>query len=622
MLSGLDVRAVLRGREFALSTREYADGTVDPHGHRLLQSFVLDGSVPTWAYALDDLLLVQRVFMARGRNTTYVTYTLERGPAALQLSLAPLCAFRDYHAQRRGAHGLWQEGATDEFRVRAEGSATTLSLQVPGAVCVHEPQWHWNLQHRLERQRGLDDIEDLYVPGRFVATLEPGETLVCVATTEQAAVASWQTALAEYRAHEASLIAHAPDDPAWVRQLLLAADQFVVTRAGNGSDTTSGTTVIAGYPWFSDWGRDTMIALPGLALATGRHDIAASILRTFARHVDTGLLPNRFPDAGEAPEYNTVDATLWYFVAVHQYLHASQDLSLARELLPTLIDVIDWHSRGTRHGIRVDTDDGLLRAGEPGVQLTWMDAKVGDWVVTPRIGKPVEINALWCNALLILSDLHARLDDASGAQHWAKRANQAVHSFAQRFWNPAEGCLFDVVDVPGQDSPDASLRPNQVIALGLPHELLSRDRQRAALAACERALLTSCGLRTLATGDVAYNGRYAGDVQHRDGAYHQGTVWPWLLGAFARAHLRLHGDIPRARSYLEPLALHLHEACVGQVSEIFDGDPPHHPQGCFAQAWSVSELLAAWFELRAAERADDARRTSKSRITRTLRRVS
>jgi len=332
-----------------------------------------------------------------------------------------------------------------------------------------------------------------------------------------------------------------------------------------------------------------MISLPGLALATGRYDAARSILSTFAAHADRGMLPNRFPDAGEAPEYNTVDATPWFFEAVRGYLAHTSDAAFVRTLYPVLADMIAWHERGTRFGIHVD-GDGLLAAGEAGVQLTWMDAKVGDWVVTPRGGKPVEIQALWYNALRIVEDLARQFGDDPGRVHYAEMADRALASFGPLFWNPAEGCLFDVVDGATRD---ASIRPNQIFAVSLPHQILSAEKAASVLAVVERHLLTPYGLRTLAPSDPNYRGVYEGDVRSRDGAYHQGTAWPWLLGPFLDAHRKIHGASGKAAECTAELRRYLDEEGLGQLPEIFDGDPPHRPRGCIAQAWSVAELARA-----------------------------
>jgi predicted glycogen debranching enzyme len=409
-------------------------------------------------------------------------------------------------------------------------------------------------------------------------------------------------AYGDRQAHEAALLERAGDlagpgagDPARdaLRQLVLAADQFVVRRP-TAADP-DGQSIIAGYPWFSDWGRDTMIALPGLTLTTGRPEVAASILRTYAQFVDQGMLPNRFPDVGETPEYNTVDATLWYFVAVHEYVQATGDVALARELFPVLADIIDWHVRGTRYAIHMDEADGLLYAGEAGVQLTWMDAKVDEWVVTPRTGKAVEINALWYNALRIMADFAGQLEQ--DGSRYAALAERVAAGF-ERFWNAPLGYCYDVVDTPaGHDGPggsDGSLRPNQLLAVSLPHSPLPAERQRSVVDACARHLLTAHGLRSLSPDDKAYIGRYGGDRRKRDGAYHQGTVWGWLIGPFVLAHRRVYGDDAAARSYLMPLLRHLNDHGVGSISEIFEGDAPFAPRGCTAQAWSVAEVLRAW----------------------------
>ena len=390
--------------------------------------------------------------------------------------------------------------------------------------------------------------------------------------------------------------------PAWIEQLVLAADQFVVDRGGTDG-SAPGKTVIAGYPWFGDWGRDTMIALPGLTLATGRPDIAASVLRTFARFVSEGMLPNRFPDAGDAPEYNTVDATLWYFVAVEEYLRASGDVSLRSELYPVLQDIVAWHRRGTRFRIHADPHDGLLYSGEAGVQLTWMDAKVGDWVVTPRIGKCVEINALWFRSLEIMVALAEAEGDTAGCASYRELAAQVGRSFNERFWHEHGQYLYDVVDGAEGEADesgrrhDATLRPNQILAASLSPNLLDAPRARAVVDVCSRELWTPVGLRSLAPGDASYVPRYQESQRERDGAYHQGTVWSWLLGPFVLAHLHAYDDVAAARGYLAGMADHLREACIGQVSEIFDGEAPFRSRGCFAQAWGVAELLRAWREL-------------------------
>jgi predicted glycogen debranching enzyme len=356
-----------------------------------------------------------------------------------------------------------------------------------------------------------------------------------------------------------------------------------------------GKSVIAGYPWFSDWGRDTMISLPGLTLVTNRRDVAARILVTFAHHVREGMVPNRFPDEGQAPEYNTVDATLWYLEAIRAYHAMTGDDDLVRRLFPTLEEIIDWHRRGTRYQIHADPADGLLYAGQDGVQLTWMDAKVDDWVVTPRVGKPVEINALWYNALGTMAEFARHLERP--AHLYSDLAAHAAEGFA-RFWNEAAGYCYDLIDGPTGNDP--ALRPNQLFAVSLPYSPLTPAQQRAVVDVCARHLLTSHGLRSLDPGDPAYvaasAGHYGGDRRQRDAAYHQGTAWGWLIGPFVSAHLRAYGNRALARSFLQPLLRHLADHGVGSLSEIFDGDAPFTPRGCFAQAWTVAEVLRAWHE--------------------------
>lgn len=633
-----------------LHVHEYHDGTVAPHGHRHIEAFVIHDGIPTWTYGFAGGRLTRTVWMEHGRDITYVRYALAPESDPIVLRLAPLCTFRDYHTLTQG-HPDWRfvvepEEAGDDARAAppissescSSGASVTLRawpeappywlwLDRPAHFTRRE-EWSWRFLYRVERDRGLDHLEDLYVPGDYAVALAPGETVTVVLTNESAAAASAaagdRDALARARARTQRLPRragiNAAADPV-AAALCLAADQCLVARGSPAAANTAGT-ILAGYPWFADWGRDTMIALPGLTLATGRVQEAEAILRVFADHVEDGLLPNRFPDAGDidrlvphdpmnanvvrnesvTPEYNTADATLWYFHAIARVLaHNADDGAgpsarerqrLLSDLYPVLRRIVAHHLRGTRHHIHVDRHDGLLYAGEPGVQLTWMDAKVGDWVVTPRIGKPVEINALWLHALTRMAEWATALgatDDATEYRHWLRKGSA---SFAARFWYTAGGFLYDVVDGPEGD--DGSLRPNQVIATSLPETPLSADQRRRVVEIVTEHLLTPMGLRSLAPGGDDYRGRYAGDVWQRDGAYHQGTVWSWLIGPFIDSHLAVYGDRVRARRLLEPLAAHLGTAGLGSVSEIFDGDPPHTPGGCYAQAWSMAELLRSW----------------------------
>ncbi len=473
----------------------------------------------------------------------------------------------------------------------------TLRFQAAGGIL--QPEWDWieNFDLPMERERGLPERDAHLCVGQALLTLRLGVWVGVIASLRDDANSNLDAALQRFFARETALLdqahsqvaelAHAPD---WIDQLTLAADSFLFARPL--PDWPDGESVIAGYPWFGDWGRDTMIALPGLTLATGRFDSARRILLTFARFVDQGMLPNVFPGAGETPDYNTVDAALWYFEAWRAYLDATDDQAALVEAFPVLAEMIDGHVRGTRYRIGMDASDGLLYAGEPGVQLTWMDAKVGDWVVTPRIGKPVEINALWYNALAIMADFAQWLRQPS--EPYSELVAQVRRGF-QRFILPAGAGLADVLDGPAGD--DSTLRPNQIFAVSLPHSPLDLATQQAVVQVCGRELLTSYGLRSLAPGHPDYRPHYLGGVWERDGSYHQGPVWGWLLGHYALAEYRVHGDAVAAQARLTPIRDHLLDAGLGTVSEIFDGAPPHIPRGAPAQAWSVAGVLEAWQRL-------------------------
>ncbi|QLE54677.1 amylo-alpha-1,6-glucosidase [Nostoc sp. TCL26-01] len=596
MLTKLDEIALYDTRFYSLSTNRWADGIVSPHGYQHIESFTLEGTVPVWRFAVADALLEKRVWMQQGANTTYVQYTLRRGTRSLKLQLKALINYRDYHGDTR--NNGWQmsiEAVEQGICVIAYPGAVPFYLLSDGGIASPVDNWYYGFDLTVERYRGLSDQEDHLHAATFEVTLNPGETLTFVASTDQQPDLNGEAALKRRHNFEQKLIGvwkshqplDAPDSPAWINHLVLAADQFIVDRSVPADPY--GKTIIAGYHWFGDWGRDTMISLPGLTLATGRPEVARSILRTFSRYVDQGMLPNRFPDAGETPEYNTVDATLWYFEAIRAYHNTTRDDDLLIELFPVLIDIINWHCRGTRYNIHLDATDGLLYAGESGVQLTWMDAKVGDWVVTPRIGKPVEVNALWYNALRIMAKFARLLGKPH--QEYEAMADRAKSRF-DRFWNDDLGYCYDVIDSP--DGDDLSLRPNQILAVSLTESPLTPTQQRSVVEACGRMLLTSHGLRSLSADHPQYQGKYGGNQYQRDGAYHQGTVWGWLLGAFVTAHLRVYKNPQQARQFLQPMANHLTAHGLGSLSEIFDGDAPMIPRGCMAQAWTVAEVLRAW----------------------------
>ncbi len=592
LLSKLEETLIVGAERFELGVNQYV-GAIHPQGHKYLGSFRL-APFPVFRYRCGDLQLEKTVFLVHGENTVVIQYELlgdlQSRPCALEVR--PLTAFRDYHSLTHANDALRRDVAS-----RASMATITPYHDLPSLHFAHSAEsidasgfWFYNFEYEREKERGLDSVEDLYSPFSLRFDLAGNSSAAIIASTEQREVVDAHRLQEAEIQRRARIVHRAPAEDAFARQLTAAADQFIVARGDQKS-------VIAGYPWFGDWGRDTMISLPGLTLVTGRFEEARNILRAFARNIDRGMLPNRFPDSGETPEYNTVDATLWMFHAVHELLRYTRDYDFVRaELYQPLADIIAWHERGTRYGIHVDSD-GLLSAGEHGVQLTWMDAKVGDWVVTPREGKPVEIQALWHNALRVMSHLASVFNDPAESDRYSALAERARARFTEAFWNESAGCLYDVVS---SDGPDGSIRPNQIFAVSLPYPLLSSDQALRVVEVVEWELLTPFGLRTLAPRDPHYCGRYDGDPSSRDGAYHQGTVWPWLLGPFLSAYVKVHGGTEEARRradhFLDPLRDHLFYAGLGQISEVFDGDAPHRPGGCFAQAWSVAEILRTYIE--------------------------
>ena len=598
LLTKLDETVHYAGRLWSLSSNRWANGTIAPKGYQFIEQFYLEGTIPVWIFACGDALIEKRIWMEQGENTTYIRYTLKRASQPVALTLNSLVNYRNHHGNTQGDD--WQMQVNSHpygIEVQAFESAVPFYLLTAAAQAALAHSWYYGYRLAMEQYRGIYPHDDHLHVATFKLDLSLGQSFTLVASTTPRADLNGEAALRRQRLHIHSLIGdwythpQSKQLPGWLEQLVLAADQFIVERSVAGN---SGKTVIAGYPWFGDWGRDTMIALPGLAIATNRPNIAQPILNTFAQYLDQGMLPNLFPEAGETPEYNTVDAILWYFEAVRAYYDATQDQEFIAKLFPVLADVIEWHQKGTRYQIHLDTD-GLIYAGEPGVQLTWMDAKLGDWVITPRIGKPVEINALWYNALLCMVQFAQCLHQP--ANTYQQLAQKTLNGF-QRFWNAERGYCYDVID--GPDGDDDALRPNQIFAVSLPaaslagSELLSAEQQTAVVTVVSQELLTSYGLRSLATTHPNYQGRYGGSPLQRDSAYHQGPVWGWLIGHFVQAHLKVHNNPELARSFLDPMAAHLHSGCVGTLSEIFDGNPPHSPRGAFAQAWTVAEVLRAY----------------------------
>jgi len=618
-------------RVLKLGVNEYRDGTIDPQGYNYLDTFSLEADVPCFRYQLDEhISLEKRVWMEYGQNTTYVQYALSTAPdnvtknGPLTLTLTPFCLYRDHHSTTHG-DANWRflvENQGNRCRIRAYEEAPAYVLVLgPSAQFTPTGEWFWGVKHRRDAERGLPDIEDMYQPGIFRIQMMSGERVTIVLSAETELQAEFGSAQHEAAVEQAwmghqqriqkilatvnqSKVPLPQRDPVLAR-LAIAADQFIVARPANtqGNQPDSGQgegehssdlkTIIAGYPWFTDWGRDSMISLPGLLISTGRYQEARVLLKAFASYTHGGLIPNRFPDHGEAPEYNTIDATLWMFHAIDRYLKASGDWSLLNELFLTLSSIIDRHIEGTIYGIGVDPADGLLRGGTAGVQLTWMDAKVGDWVVTPRHGKPVEVNALWYYALSCMESWAARY--SLDASKFSQLCSQVREQFARRFWYEEGGYLYDVVDVEGvAGQNDASLRPNQVIAASLTPSLLTEGQMRSMMQKVAETLLTPLGLRSLSPADPSYCKHYNGNQQQRDGAYHRGTVWQWLIGPYVDVHLSLYKDRAAIRSLLQPLVEHLWDACLGTISEIAEPEPPFTPVGCYAQAWSVAEVLRCW----------------------------
>jgi len=571
-----------------------------------LAEFRLELGLPVWRYAIGGVEIEKRVVMPHGQNTVHITYRLLSGEGPVRLTLRPSVHFRPYEARVDASsalaytvmashygYELLSNGAFPPLRLVVHGTHAALTLDAKGTS---------NVPYRMEAMRGYESVGALWSPGYFRADLQRGEPVTLVASTE-----GWETiqalqpevaAAAEIERRRGLLtIAGRRGGTGFAAELVLAADQFIITPAGRAEEAARARaagedvrTVIAGYHWFTDWGRDTMISLEGLALSTGRFREAGYILRTFGHYVRDGLIPNMFPDGAREGLYHTADATLWFFHAVDRFARVTRETETLRRLLPTFVEIVRRHIEGTHFGIRVDPADGLLRQGAEGYQLTWMDAKVDDWVVTPRRGKAVEINALWYNALRLLQNWLREYGWSSGGLDLESYAGRAYDAFNRRFWSDEAGHLFDVVD--GEQGDDPACRPNQVLAISLDHPVLTRDRWEPVMQTVRRQLLTPVGLRSLAPGHPDYKSRYYGDLRSRDAAYHQGTVWAWLIGPFVDAWMKVYPeDVAGAQQLLDGFERHLTQACIGSISEIFDAEEPYVPRGCVAQAWSVAEVL-------------------------------
>jgi len=608
MLNGLWER--LRwpdGRVVSLATVHETGAGQEFDTTKYLTGFRLESGLPVWEYECEGVRLEKRVLMPHLQNTTHVTYRLLSNDP-VRLELRPLIAFRLHEAPVNhpvtAPYALQAYG--DRFEVQPGGELPPLRLFLHGEekAFTIQPDTFANVIYGLEQNRGYECCGALWTPGYFRFMLRPDAVGTLIASTEGwdtiGALDPFELPAAELRRRHRLIESAGRVPPSGLAaELVLAADQFIISPAGRIEEAARARaagdevrTVIAGYHWFTDWGRDTMISLEGLTICTGRHREAGYILRTFGHYVRDGLIPNMFPEGTKEGLYHTADASLWFFHAVHRYLRATGDRSTLRQLLPKLKSIFEHHVQGTRFGIGVDPGDGLLRQGEEGYQLTWMDAKVDGWVVTPRRGKAVEINALWYNALRLLAAWLREEGDPAALQadEWAERARD---SFNKRFWYAEGGYLYDVVD--GEHGDDTACRPNQILAISLDHPVLDRERWEPAFTVVRDRLLTPVGLRSLAPGHRDYKAQYYGDLRARDAAYHQGTVWGWLAGPFVDAWLKLHPeDKAGARQALSGFSAHLDEGGIGTLSEIFDAEPPYVARGCIAQAWSVAEVLRTW----------------------------
>jgi predicted glycogen debranching enzyme len=606
MLNDLIERVeIANGLSVQLSGEERVNAPLKTHGAEYLDEFRLEDGIPVWMFRFGDVILEKRVIMVHRQNTVHVNYRM-KGREKINLTLRPSVNFRPHEAPVNtplaGNYGFTV--IEDTFEISSQTNIPPLRLMLHGtnvSLTMDRTRFH-EVIYRIEESRGYAARGDLWSPGYFSVVLTPEQEVTLIASSE-----SWEAirAVTPKYARDAEelrrkrLLARASGvaKESTAAELVLAADQFIIVPEGRGDDSLRARaagddvrSIIAGYPWFTDWGRDTMITLEGLTLTTGRHTEAGYILRTFAHYVRHGLIPNMFPEGHAEGLYHTADATLWFFHAIARYVEACGDRLFLSQILPELKGIIRYHLEGTDFGICVDPKDGLLRQGAPGYQLTWMDAKVDDWVVTPRRGKAVEINALWYNALCYMTEWLRRDGDAGKSAEMQQHAEQCRESFQKRFWYEKGGYLYDVVD--GENGDDPALRPNQLFAISLDHPILDADKWAPVIECVQRELLTPVGLRSLSPHDKDYKAKYFGNLRDRDAAYHQGTVWPWLIGPFIDAWLKLHDDdLDRAESFLHGFDERLSSNAIGSIGEIFDAEPPYTHRGCVAQAWSVAEVL-------------------------------
>lgn len=618
VLSKAETTLMLGEQEIPLFTNRWKainsqDTIVEPQGYQHITGFELDGRMPVWHYEMDQVRLEMRIWMEPHANITYIAYRLDPDSAyegTVKLKSELLINSRDHH----------QNCFSKSFTTILNTEGNTLNVKVPelynlkltavGGEIYKDGTWRENFYLKEEEDRGLPTLDNHLCAGNAILELVPGQWVGVVASLEEDYSTDIRAALNRFRSRDIEILKrarrHVPETaeaPEWIDRLMVATDSFIFSR--QLGEVRGGESVIAGYPWFGDWGRDTMISFSGLTLATGRFDSARRILNTAAKFVDKGMLPNVFPGDGSTPQYNSVDAALWYIEAWRAYMKVTQDIRSLKNVFPILQKIILWYIKGTRYGIVLDPNDGLLYAGTSGMQLTWMDAKVGDEVVTPRIGKAVEVNALWFNAVNSMTRFCYQL--GYNPETYGNLVKKSLHGF-QRFIKPNGGGLYDVIDGPAGN--DESVRPNQILAVSLPYSALDKDAQAQVVHICARELLTAYGLRTLSPYDARYQARYKGNVMQRDAAYHQGSVWAWLLGHYALAEYRVHGDPLAAQSRLDAIKDHLNTCGMGMVSELFDGTEPHIPRGAPAQAWSVAAILEAWWKLERAKRNGIKNKTS------------
>jgi len=582
LLSKLDETVIVNGQDYQLGSNQYP-GVVHPNGFEYLKSFRRD-LFPEFYYECGEVNFKKTITSINNENTTLIIYEIITAPANSEIEFRPFVAGRDYHSLSHANDSINRDPSFEKgiLKLQPYDDGTLFYISVPNSEFIFHPDWYYNFAYELEKYRGLGFLEDLFCYGVFKKKIKSGDKFGIIISTDNPNEKDSQKLFFSEETRRKQLVSGVDDE--FVKILTLAADQFIVKRKEKLR------TIIAGYHWFTDWGRDTMIALPGLTLSTGRYNDAKKILLAFAESINEGMIPNRFPDNNETPEYNTVDASLWFFVAAKKYYDYTKNIKFISEVIyPALEEIIDWYYKGTRYNIHVDKD-GLLSAGETGTQITWMDAKVGDWVVTPRNGKTVELNALWYNALLIYAELLMLLNSEKASEHFKSEARKVKRAFARAFWNKKKDYLYDVIN---GDKKDDSIRPNQIFAISLPYQLISEEKAKKVLEIVNEHLLTPVGLRSLSPSDPNYKSFYGGGQYERDGAYHQGTVWSWLLGPYIDALLKTNGESGKAeaKEIIKRFKPHLSQAGIGTISEIFDGNEPHHPRGCIAQAWGIAEIL-------------------------------